>query len=59
MVWRQKKKGSRHVPKLNSPLPIPHPVIISTLIHNRDHILGGSTAFMIDLDSEEFIRAMQ
>ena len=38
-------------PKLRNPLPLPHPVDIVALIHNRDHPSGGGIAQFIDLDS--------
>ena len=38
-------------PKLKNPLPLPHPVDIVAIIHNRDHPGGGGgTIHFIDLD---------
>ena len=37
-------------PKLTNPLPLPHPLDISIIIHNRDYINRGGSQEPIDLD---------
>ena len=48
----QRREKDRDVlrPKLRNPLPLPHPVDIVTIIHNRDHQNGGGITQFIDLD---------
>ena len=49
----QRRENDKDIyrPKLRNPLPLPHPVDIVALIHNRDHPSGGGVAQFIDLDS--------
>ena len=50
---RKKKDRELFCPKLKNPLPLPHPVDIVALIHNRDHPSGnggGGILRFIELD---------
>ena len=50
---RKKKDNDVFCPKLRNPLPLPHPVDISAIIHNRDHPSSngaGGTLGFIELD---------